>query len=140
MAHKPSQSLFRVRYQETDQMRVAWHGNYITWFEVARTDWLRAHGYEYADLERRGFFLPVLRVQCEYRRVARYNDELSVETDIVEYNGVRFTFAYEVSKVGEPGVLARGQSEHVFTDASLRPVRMARRLPELDALLQPWQS
>ena len=68
----------RVRYAETDQMGVVYYANYFVWFEVARTDLLRTLGWTYREMEDSGVLLPVIDAQCEYRRPARYDDEVEV--------------------------------------------------------------
>ena len=68
----------RVRYAETDQMGVVYHANYFVWFEVARTDLLRARGWTYREMEQAGVSLPVIEAHCEYRRPARYDDEVDI--------------------------------------------------------------
>ena len=70
----------RVRYAETDRMGVVYYANYLVWFEVGRTEWLRQAGWSYSDMERdAGVLLPVIEVQCEYRQPARYDDEVDVD-------------------------------------------------------------
>ena len=129
-------SEIRVRYRETDQMSVAWHGNYIEWFEVARTDWLREQGLSYRELEGRGVLLPVLRVLCEYTSPARYDDILVIETKLLSYNGLRLVFSYTARSPQENLVIARGQTDHAFTNAALRPIRVARSEPEIHRFLE----
>lgn len=126
----------RVRYSETDQMGVAWHGHHVAWFEAARVEWLRANGHSYSQLEQAGFRMPVLRVSCEYRKAVRFDDELAVGARVAEYNGVRVSFEYEIRAVGRAAVVAVGLTEHVFTDQAMRPVRASRALPEVHALLR----
>jgi YbgC/YbaW family acyl-CoA thioester hydrolase len=70
----------RVRYADTDQMGVTYHANYLVWFEVGRTDWLRSSGWTYRDMEQAGISLPVIEVFCQYHQPARYDDELEIRT------------------------------------------------------------
>lgn len=117
-------STLRVRYAETDQMGVAYHGNYFAWFEVGRTDLLRATGYTYRDLEAEGVHLPVVETQARFLRPARYDDVLEVRTRLVAITGARLTFAYDV--VREDGLLlATATTSHASVDPGGRP----RRLP-----------
>lgn len=127
-------SMIRVRYRETDQMGVAWHGNYVEWFEVARTDWLREQGLSYRELEEQGVLLPVLRVGCTYHHAAKYDDELAITTSMVQYTGLRVHFVYVVTR-GDGLRIADGETEHVFTDKSLKPLRMERHRPDVHQLL-----
>ena len=121
-----SRSHVRVRYAETDQMGVAWHGNYFAWFEVGRTDLLRHLGTTYREMEALGLRLPVIDCHAEYRRPARYDDDLEVLTRLRKMGGARLEFEYEVRRSGQDDVLARGATIHASTDPAGRP----RRLPE----------
>ena len=80
MSSPQSLSRVRVRYAETDQMGVAYYANYFVWFEVGRTDLLRAAGWSYREMEAEGFSLPVIEARCEYRQSARYDDDLEIHT------------------------------------------------------------
>ena len=130
-----SHSRVVVRYQETDQMGVAWHGNYIAWFEVARTDWLRAQGMSYLSLEKSGLLLPVLRIECRYQKACYYDDVLDIETRLADYNGLRLGFSYIIRREGEHETLAQGASDHVFSRPDLRPLRLKQSAPALHRLL-----
>lgn len=131
---QPCSSVVRVRYAETDQMGVAYHGGYFAWFEVGRTDLLRGSGLTYRELERQGLRLPVIETQARFLRPARYDDILQIETRVTEVGGVRVSFAYEVYREGTPGPLATASTVHAAVDAAGRP----RRLPDdLRRWLQP---
>src|SRR3954468_12248426 len=73
-------SSIRVRYAETDKMGVVYYANYLVWFEVGRTDWLRATGMTYREMETDGIQLPVIEAHCEYRQGARYEDDVEIRT------------------------------------------------------------
>jgi acyl-CoA thioester hydrolase len=126
---RPHVSHVRVRYAETDQMGVAYYANYLVWFEVARTDWLRAAGLTYRELEAEGLFLPVIEARCEYRSPARYDDALAVRATARLVSPVRLAFDYDIS--GPGGGVARGQTVHVLLDGRGRPVRVPPRIKEL---------
>jgi acyl-CoA thioester hydrolase len=118
----------RVRYAETDQMGVAWHGEYLAWFEVGRTDLLRGCGCSYRELEAQGLRLPVIEVQARYLRPARYDDVLEIRTRVTELRKVRVTFDYEVRRDGEEGPLATGSTSHAALDREGRPCRIPDEL------------
>ena len=80
MASPRSVSRVRVRYAETDNMGVVYYANYFVWFEVGRTDLLRARGWSYRDMESEGFSLPVVEAHCAYKQPARYDEELEIIT------------------------------------------------------------
>jgi acyl-CoA thioester hydrolase len=119
-------SRVRVRYAETDQMGVAYHGNYFTWFEVGRTDLLRTFGLTYRDLEREGVRLPVIEAQARFLRPAFYDDLLDIRTRVASLSGARIAFDYEVRREGAETPLATGSTAHAAVD----PDGRARRLPE----------
>ena len=121
-----SVSTVRVRYAETDQMGVAWHGHYLAWFEVGRTDLLRRQGVTYRELEADGLRLPVIGTRMTFLRPALYDDLLEIRTAVAEVRGARVRFDYEVHREGTSGPLATGATEHAAVDAGGRP----RRLPE----------
>jgi acyl-CoA thioester hydrolase len=112
----------RVRYSETDQMGIVYHAHYLVWFEIGRTEWCRAAGIPYAEMERAGLFIPVTRVEASFRRRSTYDDAIRVETRMAELSSRGCTFAYSV--MGAAGdLLADGSTRHVFTDPSGRPRR-----------------
>jgi len=127
-----STSRVRVRYAETDQMGVAWHGEYFAWFEVGRTDLLREQGLTYKELEGRDLRLPVIAVEARYLRPAHYDDMLEIRTQLRGLSGARVSFDYAVHREGEAEPLATGMTAHAAVDGRGRP----RRLPtELRSLL-----
>ena len=121
----------RVRYVETDQMGVVWHGNYLQYFELARTEALRASGWSYRGLEESGIMLPLVEAHLEYARPARYDDLLTIQAQVREPATVRIRFDYEVhNEAGE--LLVTGHTVLGFVDAATRrPCRPPAKLKEL---------
>jgi len=116
-----SSSQITVRYAETDMMGVVYHGNYLPWFEVGRTNLLKEFGVPYRELEKEGYFLPVLEVQAKYLRPAVYDDTVTILTTLREKPSLRITLEYEVRR-GDV-VLATGKTVHAFIDRAGRPSR-----------------
>lgn len=112
----------RVRYQETDRMGIVYHSNYIIWFDMGRTEFMRSLGYEYSQLERSGLWLPIIEVGCQYKSPAAYDDEITIETYIEELTRVRIKFKYKVFK-GKT-VLVEGFTIQAFTTDKLKPVAL----------------
>jgi acyl-CoA thioester hydrolase len=79
-----SETKLRVRYAETDQMGVVYHGNYFPYFETARAESIRELGFTYADMEKLGVIMPVIEVQCRYLRPAVYDDLLTIKVILKE--------------------------------------------------------
>ena len=117
-------SQVRVRYAETDTMGVAYYANYFVWFEVGRTELLRALGGTYRQLEADDVQLPVIEAHCEYREPARYDDDLDISTTGSLLSPVRVEFQYEVARRDDRAVLARGKTVHAATDRSGRPTQL----------------
>lgn len=130
-AHSSSSSTIRVRYSETDQMGVAWHGEYFAWFEVGRTDLLRGQGLTYSELEKRGLRLPVIETHARYLKPVFYDDLLEVRTRVTALTGARIAFAYEVHRAGTHGPLATGGTTHGAVDARGRPQRLPEEIRRL---------
>jgi acyl-CoA thioester hydrolase len=130
---RASISRLRVRYAETDQMGVAWHGSYFAWFEVGRTDLLREQGMTYRELEELGLQLPVIEARAAYRRPARYDDMIEITTRVASHSGARVAFDYEVRRESEPDPLATGFTAHAAVDRAGRPRRLPPALVRLIA-------
>jgi acyl-CoA thioester hydrolase len=106
----------RVAFADTDAMGVAWHGNYLRWFEMARTEMLRGTELPYSAMVERGLHLPLIEALVRYRRPARYDDELVVLTATSRPGGVRLRVDYRIECGG--ALIAEGHTEHAFTDAA----------------------
>ena len=128
-----SVSLVRVRYAETDQMGVVYHANYLVWFEVGRTDLLRSFGWTYREMEATGVRLPVLEAHSEYRRPARYDDELEIHTHGRLLSPVRLEFTYDVRLKEDQRVVATGYTRHAAVDLTGRPCRLPVRVRDVFA-------
>jgi acyl-CoA thioester hydrolase len=142
----------RVRYEETDRMGVVYHGKFFEYFEVGRTEWLRARGFAYRDIEARGTSLVVAEVSARYLAPAHYDDLLTIRTRLVESTRASLQFAYEVLRAGGEGAsqgaahpsspspptsapgekLAAGMPKLVAVGPAGRPKRLP---PEIAALL-----
>jgi len=119
----------RVRYAETDQMGVAYHANYLVWCEVGRTDFIRALGMTYAELEKQGVMLAVADAQLRYHASARYDELVRIETRLLDVRSRGVTFGYEVMRVDAPGAttgsrLATASTMLVSMTTAGRPVSM----------------
>jgi acyl-CoA thioester hydrolase len=121
----------RVRYADTDQMGIVYYANYLVWFEVARTEWLRDSGWSYREMESAGIALPVIEAHCEYRHAARYDDELDIHTRATLLTAVRIRFDYEVRRGGQASPAAVGHTVHAALDPSGRPCRLPERVRAL---------
>lgn len=117
-----SESRFRVRYAETDQMGVVYYANYYVWMEIGRTDYCRQLGFAYREMEERhGAFLVVAESTCRYKAAARYDDEILVRTWIQRFQRRTAKFAYEILHAESGKLLATGETTHVVTNRHGHP-------------------
>jgi acyl-CoA thioester hydrolase len=115
-------------------MGVVYYANYFVWFEVARTEYLRALGISYTKLEESGVFLMVVEASCQYKASARYDDIVRVVTWVSEMKNSSISFDYKLFI--EDKLIATGKSCHVFTNSSARPVRVPDEIRALPILNQ----
>jgi acyl-CoA thioester hydrolase len=112
-------------------MGVVYYANYLVWFEVGRTEWLRASGRTYRDMEAQGLGLPVIEAHCEYRLGARYDDELDVGTRARLVSPARLAFDYQVVRRSDGALVAVGYTVHATVDRTGRPIRLPAEVKEL---------
>jgi acyl-CoA thioester hydrolase len=120
----------RARYQETDAMRVVYHANYLNWFEISRTEWVRSTGVPYTLFEEMGLMLPIVDAQLKFVSPARYDDEIIVRNRLVGLSPLRMTFEYEIIKEQDHKVLVTGSTNHVWVNSEWRPISLKRVAPE----------
>jgi len=123
---------FRVRYAETDQMKVVHHRNYLVWCELGRTDLIRKLGASYAEIEKQGVLLAVVEANLRYHAPARYDDLVRVRTILKEARSRSVTFEYTIenASTGEKLVTARTMLASINGDGKLvtMPEQMRRSL------------
>jgi acyl-CoA thioester hydrolase len=118
----------RVTYAETDRMGFVYYANYLIYFEIGRTEYIRSSGMAYKELEDMGYMLPVLEASCKYLKPARYDDVLTIRTTISEFKGIRLGFTYEILRDGIK--LVEGTTSHAFVDIEGRPRKLSPELQE----------
>ncbi len=135
----------RVRYQETDQMRVVYHANYLNWFEIGRTEWVRHAGISYREMEHKGLLLPVTQMEASFLQPAFYDDWVTVCTRLAELTPLRLRFQSRVVRgdltadrglsleADEPPgeLLVQGSTHHVWVGPAWKPVRLDREAPAI---------
>ena len=125
-----TRSKLTVRYAETDQMGIVHHSNYYVWFELGRTDYCKAAGFTYTDMEKLDSLrLVVAESSCRYRLPALYEDELVVETTVEKLGSRGMTFSYRILRDGE--VLAIGSTKHIVTDSNGKTTRLPKKYIDL---------
>lgn len=125
------ETTFSVRYAETDQMGIVHHASYIVWMEEGRSQYMRAKGFAYEQLEREGTFMAVAEVNVRYVAPARYGDAVTVRTWIDALHSRTLTFAYEILNAASRVLLVSGQVKLVSIDRHGRISRMPAALRAL---------
>jgi len=108
----------RVRYADTDQMRLVYHAKYFEYFEQGRSDLMRSIGLPYSEVEMMGLYLPVLGAYARFRRPAKYDDLLVVRTMLKEPPLARIKLEYIITRNGDSEVLVDGYTIHAFVNAA----------------------
>jgi len=120
----------RVRYGETDQMGVVYHANYLLYFEMGRTEYMRSRGYAYAELERQGIYLAVVEATCRYKAAAKYDDVIIIRTNVQGTTNVTITFQYQVFKEEGNVLLATGATTLACVNEQNRPCRLPAEIAQ----------
>ena len=119
---------YRVVYSDCDPFNVVYYANYFTLFERGRTELFRAMGIPYSAIEKQGIYVPVSDARCTYRRSARYDDLLSIESAVREIRRATITIAYRIFRNGFSELLAEGYTVHAFVNAEGKPRRIPREI------------
>ena len=117
------QTRYRVIYGDTDRMGIAYHANYLRWFEIGRSEMFRDLGMPYAEIERRGIFLPVSEAFCKFQSPAHYDELIVIETVLDPAIRAGMKLDYTLTAEADRRPLARGYTRHAFVDADGRVVR-----------------
>lgn len=131
-----SETKITVRYAETDQMQVVHHAVYPVWFEAARGEYIRQCGMSYADIEARGYMIPLHDLTCQYIRPCRYEETVTVVTRIIKCTPVKIVFGYEVFGDGEKTPRTKGSTTHAWvrTD-NFQMVNLKKEAPDIYAMI-----
>lgn len=125
-----SETEVEVRYADTDAMQVVYHGQYVIWFEIGRTRLIKDLGFNYADMEKKGFVSPVVDIRLSYKQPFRYGETATVRTWIEANSGIRTTYGYEI--LNEKGdICVLGSSVHTIVNKeTFRPVKFKKEFPK----------
>jgi len=116
-------TIIRVRYGETDQMGVAYYGNYLSWFEIGRTEFCRSLSSPYREWEKQGVFLPAVEAYVRYKNPLRYDERVLIKTSIREVTSHSITFDYRVMPEERSRLAAEGWTRHAFCGPDGRLLR-----------------
>lgn len=127
-----NRTFYRVIYGDTDQMGVVYYANYLRWFERGRSEFLRQIGLPYGTIEQAGFHFPVAEVACRYEQSAHYDENIQIQTELVELGRASLSFAYRISRAADSVLLATGSTRHACIDRAGHVKRIPKIL--LDAI------
>ena len=121
----------KVFYYETDKMGIMHHSNYIRIFEETRVHYLSEAGMPFEQIEAQGVLMPVLSVECRYKRPLKFDEPFAVYPKITKFNGTTLDLEYKIisRKTGE--LCAEGSSSHCFTDTNMKPLRTKLKYPDI---------
>ena len=120
---KKSITKTRIRYSETDQMGIVYHGNYAQFFELGRTEWMRSLGVTYKDMELSGIMLPVISINFKFIKSALYDDILTIKTILKKKPLVKIEFEYEIVNQNDE-LICTGSSVLAFMNSkTMKPTR-----------------
>ena len=118
----------RIRYAETDQMGVVYHGNYVQFIEMGRTEWLRVLGISYKEMEAAGVMLPVISITMNYKKSAYYDDVLTIRTTLKKLPSVKIEFDFEIFNESEE-IITKGNTVLAFINMmTKRPMKCPEHL------------
>ena len=108
----------KVRFSEVDSMGIMWHGHYIKYFEDGREAFGREYGFGYYQVYEHGYMMPVVKVDCSYKRPIKYTDDVMVETTFIDSKAAKILFKYRIFNKQTEEVYATGSSQQVFLDTN----------------------
>lgn len=127
----------KVRYYETDRMGVVHHSNYLRLLEEARLEWIDQHVMRYSQMERMGVIIPAISASGKFKEYLRFDDLFAIRVIPKKFNGVRFSFNYQIFNVENGKLCYEGESEHCFVaDGDYKPISLKRKFPELYTAFQ----
>ncbi|HEX3571360.1 MAG TPA: thioesterase family protein [Acidobacteriaceae bacterium] len=122
----------RVRYAETDQMRVVYHSNYLVWFEIGRVELMRQRGLDYSRLEaEEGCGIAVVEARVRYKAPARYDDELVIETEIAKVRGPIVQFRYRILRESDEALLCEGETIHIVVGRDMKRRALPKKYADI---------
>lgn len=135
-----NETMIEVRYQETDQMGVVYHANYLVWFEIGRTKLIEQLGFKYVEMEAQGFVSPVIDAHISYKKPVLYGQKVTVETWVKKYDGIRTIYEYQIIN-DKKEIAVTGTTKHVVVQKdSFKPVILRKVHPKWDHVFREVQQ
>ncbi|CAL1520063.1 acyl-CoA thioesterase [Chitinophaga sp. MM2321] len=124
-----------IRFNEADPLGIVWHGHYVRYFEDGREAFGEKYGLRYLDIFERGYTVPVVNIQCDYKRSLRYGDRVVVETRYVDNMAAKIQFEYLLTNPATGEVVAKGTSTQVFLDKETASLQLT-----IPAFFSEWKE
>jgi acyl-CoA thioester hydrolase len=124
-----------VRFNEADPLGIVWHGHYVRYFEDAREDFGKSYGISYLDFYRSGLAVPVVAIECDYKKPLRYGDDILVETTYVNNVAAKLKFKYRLFDAQHRTLVASGSTMQVFVDAKTFELQLT-----IPVFFQEWRK
>lgn len=105
-----------VRFNEADPLGIVWHGHYIRYFEDGREAFGNVQGLGYLEVFKQGFVIPIVNVECSYKRSLRYGERVIVETKYIPSEAAKLKFTYRLFNADTNELVATGSTIQVFLD------------------------
>lgn len=124
-----------VRFNEADPLGIVWHGHYVRYFEDAREDFGKIYGVSYLDFYNSGLAVPIVAIQCDYKKPVRYGDTVVVETTYIDMAAAKLKFEYRIFHALNRTLIATGSSMQVFVDAKTFELQLT-----VPSFFQEWRK
>ena len=123
-----------VRFNEADPLGIVWHGHYVRYFEDGRESFGKRYGFTYLDCYAHGLAIPVVSIQCEYKKALRYGDTVTIETTFVSKKATKLFFTYRILN-GEGELVALGSTVQVFVEVKTFQLQLTN-----PAFFEDWKT
>lgn len=130
----------KIYYYETDNMGIVHHSNYIRIFEEARMSFLEQAGLPYEKIEEAGLYVPILSVECHYKKPLTFDEPFAVYPVITKFNGVILNIEYNIINCNTGELCITGKSSQCFTDKNMKPVRTKNKYPEIYKVFSEYMN
>ena len=130
--------LRRAQYHETDQMGIIHHATYVKWLEEARIDFLEQLGVDYSTLEKMGLVSPIVEVSCQYKRMVRFGDSVSIALHVKKYTGVKLVLGYTVTDAVSGALCTTAETTSCFMNGEGSIISLKKEFPAIHELFSPF--
>ena len=124
-----------VRFNEADPLGIVWHGHYIRYFEDGREAFGAVHGLSYLEVFKQGYVIPVVHVDCNFKRSLRYGDKVIVETLYIPTDAAKLKFQYRLFNAATNVLVATGSSVQVFLEKESSVLQLSN-----PAFFEDWKK